>query len=122
MAIAIGGAVGALARYGLSGFIQQSTSSSYPWGTLTVNVIGSFLMGCLWHYMEFANTSPTIRGLILVGGLGAFTTFSTYSLEVLTLGRMQDIRLAFVYVLASNLLSVIGALLGYVCSRPWLQP
>ena len=121
IAIAVGGAVGALARYGLSGLVQQSTSSTFPWGTLTVNLVGSFLMGCLWHWMEFSGASPAARGLLLIGCLGAFTTFSTYSLEVLTLLRVQDWKPAILYVLASNLLCVVGAVLGYWCVRPFLS-
>lgn len=120
MAIAVGGAIGSLARYGMSGIIQQSNSSAFPWGTLLVNLTGSFLMGCLWHWMEYNGASTALKGLILVGGLGAFTTFSTYSLEVLTLSRMHDLRLALTYVLSSNVLCVLGAVAGYLCLRPFL--
>ncbi|MEK9902126.1 MAG: CrcB family protein, partial [Rhodospirillaceae bacterium] len=79
----------------------------FPWGTLAVNILGSFVMGALVHIMAVSwSVSPELRALLTVGGLGAFTTFSTFSLDAVALYERGQLMLAAGYVLAS----VIGAL------------
>ena len=112
-AIALGGACGALSRYALSGWIQQAHPGPFPWGTVTVNVVGSLLIGFLWQVFSHFDLSPPWRGLLIVGFLGALTTFSTFSLETMLLARMHDIRLAIANVLASNLVCIAAVFGGY---------
>lgn len=85
LAVALGGAVGAVGRYLVVTRLGELLGYGFPYGTLAVNVIGSFLMGCLVEASALAlPLSTEARGLILVGGLGAFTTFSTFALDVAT--------------------------------------
>ena len=90
-AVALGGAVGALSRYGLVLAMARLGASSFPWATLTANVGGSFLIGLIWTLLEQKSLldSPW-RALLVVGLLGGFTTFSSFSLETLTL--MQQMK------------------------------
>jgi len=88
LAIAVAGALGALARYGFAGLVQRWAGARFPVGTLAVNVAGCFLIGLLATYsLERWSISPTARTALLVGFLGAFTTFSTFSYETLALLR-----------------------------------
>ena len=80
--VAVGGALGSLARYGLSGAVQRWVGSNFPWGTAAVNILGSFLFGLLWAFaLGRGNFSADMRSVVFVGFLGAFTTFSTFISE-----------------------------------------
>ncbi len=83
--VALGGAVGALARYGLGGWVQERAGFEFPWGTLVVNVLGCLLIGFALRYLEAVRLPPDVRVLVAVGILGAFTTFSTFSYEAVAL-------------------------------------
>ncbi|KXX64629.1 camphor resistance protein CrcB [Marichromatium gracile] len=86
VAIAGGGALGALARFWISTGVYRVLGRDFPWGTLAVNVIGSFLMGLLFVLLtERLAVAAEWRGAVLVGFLGALTTFSTFSIETLSL-------------------------------------
>ena len=74
--IAVGGALGAVSRYWMSGWVAGATGGSFPWGTLVVNVLGSFLLGFVLVLLDAMLDSTTVRALVAVGFLGAFTTFS----------------------------------------------
>lgn len=85
-AIALGGALGALARHGLSAALHTAFGARFPLGTLAVNVAGSFAMGWLFAlFAERMHVAPEVRLLLMTGLLGAFTTFSTFSVETLAL-------------------------------------
>ncbi len=91
LAIAGAGALGALARWGLSGAAQRWFPAGFPGGTLVVNVLGCFLLGLLATVgLERLTLSPTTRTAVLVGFLGSFTTFSTFGYETLVLLREGD--------------------------------
>jgi CrcB protein len=117
IAIAVGGALGALLRYGLSGLVAKVFATSFPMGTLVVNILGSFLIGVVWVLFERLSDAPEFRAFAVVGLLGAFTTFSTYSLEVLMLGHLNDMRSALFYILACNLLCIAAVTIGFFMAR-----
>ncbi|MBK1644595.1 camphor resistance protein CrcB [Thiocapsa imhoffii] len=115
--IAAGGALGALARYGMSNAVYAVLGRGFPWGTLAVNVLGSFLMGLLFVlFLERFNLAPEWRSAILIGVLGAFTTFSTFSIETLNLLEQGAMLAAFWNMVLSVWLCVLvcwaGVLLG----------
>ena len=87
LSIAAGGAIGAVLRYGVAGVVQNSMVSMYPWGTLAVNLIGSFLAGLLWALAAHTYLPPQLKTFMFIGILGGFTTFSTYMLETFHLMR-----------------------------------
>ena len=110
IAIAIGGAAGAVGRHFVNIGMASLLGHGFPWGTLTVNVVGSLIMGLLVHLMAVSWTvSPEIRALLTVGGLGAFTTFSTFSLDAVVLYERGAIVAAAIYVIVS-VVAAIGAL------------
>ncbi|CAI8278528.1 fluoride efflux transporter CrcB [Porticoccaceae bacterium] len=105
LAVAIGGALGAMARYGISGWIFDSTSHKFPYATLSVNVMGSLVMGVLFVLiLEKGALPPEMRSLLMIGFLGAFTTFSTFSLDALGLWQNGHLFLALVYALGTVVL------------------
>ena len=115
--IALGGAIGALLRYGISGLPYRYLNGVFPWGTLSVNFLGSFAIGFLWGTFERFDISPNLRAFIFIGILGSFTTFSTYSLESFNLLRDGEIKLALSNILISNALCLSVVFLGFVMSR-----
>jgi len=104
--IGLGGALGALARYGVSGWIQQRVGFEFPWGTLVVNLVGSLLIGFSLHYMESVRFTPEVRAALTIGILGAFTTFSTFSYETVALLENAAWTRAFLYAAGSLLLGL----------------
>ena len=111
--IALAGGLGTLARYGLSGAVQHFGGKDFPWGTVVVNLLGCFVFGVLWASIEERWTlSGETRTIILVGFMGAFTTFSTFMFE--TGGFLQDSQwlLALGNVALQNLGGLIALLLG----------
>lgn len=112
LAIALGGALGAVARYGVTGWVQSIAGASFPLGTMTVNVAGSLALGFLFHYAEAAVVSPGLRQFLAIGLLGSFTTFSTFTYETVALVRSGDALRALAYAGGSVLLGLAGLLLG----------
>jgi CrcB protein len=114
--VALGSAVGGMARYGVSGLAARSFGSLFPWGTLIVNVAGSALIGLLaaaaspdarWVL------SPDARALLMIGFCGGFTTFSTFSLETLNLLRNGEWLWAGANIVFSVVLCLVLVWLGY---------
>lgn len=117
-AIAAGGAIGAVLRHGANVLAFRVAGDAFPWGTLGVNVIGSFVMGVL--IVIFAhNWQPPqeMRALIVTGLLGAFTTFSTFSLDVATLWERGSLWPAALYIMASVVLSIGALFLAMALTR-----
>ncbi len=116
--VAAGGALGALARFALSHLAQSFWGARFPFGTLGINAVGSIAIGVLYVLIaERGILHPDWRSIAMVGFLGAFTTFSTFSLETVTLlesGRAPD---ALAYVIGSVLLCVGGAWCGIWLAR-----
>ena len=119
--VAFGGALGAVARYLLSNYLQATAGNSFPWGTLTVNVLGCAILGfLLTALLNFWSPTQEIRTFLTVGMMGAFTTFSAFSLEgVLMIERAQWV-LAGTYIIASVVLCVGVLLLSTIGMRAFL--
>lgn len=116
-AIAIGGAIGALFRYGTSGLIHRFFDGVFPSGTLTVNMTGSLLIGLIWGLSESIIISPNARLFIFIGILGSFTTFSSYSLESLNLLKSGELKLAAANILANNIMGILLVFAGLAISK-----
>ena len=112
--IALGGAIGSVLRYLMMGAVGRAFVSSFPYGTLAVNVIGSAIMGVLVGLLAkyLPENQHELRLFLAVGVLGGFTTFSAFSLDVVTLIEAQQPMQAIVYALASVVLSVLALMLG----------
>jgi CrcB protein len=118
VAIAVGGAVGALGRHFVNVAMETLLGAGFPWGTVTVNIVGSFLMGVLFHVLAVSwNVSPEIRALLTVGVLGAFTTFSTFSLDVVRMYERDEILLTGIYIAVSVLASIGALFIGLRLAR-----
>jgi CrcB protein len=116
--IALGGAIGAVMRYLVSTGVYSLLGKGFPYGTLAVNVLGSFLMGFLFVYlMERSSLGPEWRALILIGFLGAFTTFSTFSIETLNLIENGAMVRAMANVLVSVITCILATWLGVILGR-----
>jgi len=114
--VAIGGAVGAVLRYASVLFATRSFGGSFPIGTLSVNVIGSLIMGFLVIFLtqkNWMNLSP----LLLIGVLGGFTTFSAFSLDTYNLFSAGEISGTIYYLFLSVFLSIVALLLGIYLAR-----
>jgi len=118
LAIAAGGSIGAVMRYLVSTGVYNYLGRGFPYGTLAVNVLGSLLMGLLYElFLQRLSVSPEVRAVLLVGFLGAFTTFSTFSIETITLIEQGYLLKAVGNILASVILCVVAAWLGLQLAR-----
>lgn len=118
LAIAAGGAVGALSRYWMSGSVGQLLGQAFPFGTLSVNVLGSFLMGLFAILLtEKIPVDESVRLGLLTGMLGAFTTFSAFAMDTLGLIESGAVIRALGYMLASVLLCIVAAWTGVLIAK-----
>ncbi|NQY25608.1 MAG: fluoride efflux transporter CrcB [Piscirickettsiaceae bacterium] len=118
LAIAGGGALGAVLRFGMSSNIYRLLGRDFPYGTLAVNVLGSFLMGIFFILIiERGMLSAEWRAVIMIGFLGAFTTFSTFSIETLTLLESGELSRAALNIFLSVALCLVATWLGLVMGR-----
>lgn len=107
--IALGGALGAVSRYAAGNFMAQQLGTGFPYGTLSINILGSFAIGVLWVWLaqqQWGN--PAYKQFLVIGFLGAFTTFSSFSLDSILL-LQQERLVAFISYVG---LSVLGCLLA----------
>lgn len=118
LAIAFGGAAGAMTRYWLNTLIQGYNRGPFPYGTFTVNVLGSFLIGVFFVILaERVQLDSQWRPVVIVGFLGAMTTFSAFSLESLLLFEQGLYNTALLYILGSVVVCLLAALLGLQLTR-----
>lgn len=111
--LALAGAVGTLTRFGLSGIVRRYNTTPFPWGTFAVNMTGCFLVGILWALFESRRPlSPESRTIVLVGFMGAFTTFSAFILETGQLFRSSLWLHAGVNVILQNGFGFLALFLG----------
>jgi len=116
--VAIGGAIGSVCRYVVSTVFFQRFGPAFPWGTLTVNVTGSFLIGIILQLALLrTGFSPYLRLFLATGILGGFTTFSTFSYETYALSSEALSLASIVYVLGSVVLGIAAAYCGVVLAR-----
>ena len=121
IAIAFGGALGAISRFWLHTAVQRFNGSSFPLGTFAVNILGSFLIGMFFVVLaEKAQLSESWRPLIVVGFLGAMTTFSTFSLDALLLFEQGNYNIALFYIVSSVALCLLAAFAGMQVARAML--
>src|SRR5450631_885506 len=113
----MGAGIGANARYWLGGWIHGKYLTPFPWGTFVVNVSGCVGIGLAMGWLGTAQTSAPWRLLIVVGLLGGYTTFSSFSWETLRLIEARNFTTALVYVLGSCLAGLVGTFLGAALSR-----
>ena len=113
IAIACGGAFGALSRYFIIGIVTDWLGKDFPFGTLFVNVVGSFLIGILYVVVVLKmHVSPELKSILVVGFLGAFTTFSTFSLEAFNFISQGLLLSAVTYILSSVILCILAVWAG----------
>jgi CrcB protein len=116
--VAIGGAIGAVLRYLVAGYVQKKVGIAFPFGTFTVNVIGSFIIGFFIQYaLEYLAMPPYVRALIVVGFLGAFTTFSSFSYETVSLLFEGEWIKALIYIFGTNLSCFLATFIGVILAR-----
>jgi len=116
--IALGGAGGALARHWMSSLVHASANSHFPWGTLSVNLLGSFGIGIAYiMIVERGLVHPDWRSVTIIGFLGAFTTFSTFSLEALELLEKGQAGLAAGYIVLSVMVCLFAVWLAMSLAR-----
>jgi CrcB protein len=118
LAIALAGALGAVARYGFDGLVSRRTGGGFPWGTFAVNVSGSFLLGLVFTLLtERYRVDPWLRSALTIGFLGAYTTFSTLSLETYRLLEDGAVGLALANAAGSVAAGLAALYVGVVLGR-----
>jgi len=117
LAIAVGGAVGAVTRHGLTLATARVVGTTFPWGTLLVNLLGCAAIGVAFVLLDERPSSPTLRALLMTGVLGGFTTFSAFALDAHGLTESGSPGRAAGYVLASVVLCLAGCWLGASLAR-----
>ena len=116
--IGLGGFVGTVGRYWLANLIARRYGETFPYGTLAVNALGCFVIGFLFYLLhDRAVANSTARGVIFIGLLGGFTTFSSYGLQTLNLVREGALLLALAYIAASNVLCLALVWFGYALAK-----
>ena len=119
--VALGSAVGGVARFLLGAFIQQKAGAEFPLGTLVINITGSLVLGFLLRYATASPAfTPEIRGLLATGFCGGYTTFSTFSFETATLIEDGRYQRAALYVALSVVVSILGTFTGFAAAREFI--
>ncbi|GAB6181791.1 fluoride efflux transporter CrcB [Desulfotomaculum defluvii] len=112
--VAVGGFLGAMSRFGLNNYIQSKHNKPFPFGTFTINITGSFLLGLLFGYKQLPSEMFFLLG---TGFMGAFTTFSTFELEAVELMRKKEAVTSLLYLVVSVVVGVILAYGGFIIGK-----
>ncbi len=115
--IALGGSLGAVSRFLMSQLINRTSNDIFPWGTIAVNLLGSLLIGFFVELFSRTVVPDNLRSILIIGFLGAFTTFSTYALESISLLRGNEIKLFIQNILIHNVLGLAFVIFGIYLSR-----
>jgi CrcB protein len=115
--VALGGALGSVARYGVNVWTARAFGLGFPWGTLTVNVVGGLVMGLAAALLALKGGSQDLRLFLTTGVLGGFTTFSAFSLDAVFLWERGEAGLAVTYVAASVAVSIAALVAGLALGR-----
>ena len=115
--VAAGGGFGAVSRYLISKYINEAAGGIFPFGTLTVNLAGSFFLGFFFYLFDQILVDVEIKSFITIGFLGAFTTFSTFSLESFHLFRSGEIKYGLLNMGANNFFGLLCVVAGVLVSR-----
>jgi len=117
-AIAAGGAVGAVMRYGVFMVTPLLLGAAFPYNTIIVNIVGSFFMGVFVTYFNIAqNLSPELKAFLTLGLLGGFTTFSAFTLDFLKMWESEQMVYAMLYVLTSVIFSILAIFGGVIVAK-----
>lgn len=119
ISVFIGGGIGAITRYLVSlGIVKQFGEIELPIATFSINILGCFLLGFLYIlFLEKANMNNTLGLALTVGFCGAFTTFSTFSLEIFKLIENQQIIQSFLYIILSVIIGLLSVIIGINCAK-----
>jgi CrcB protein len=120
VAVAVGGAIGSVGRFWLTNVMTALTGPRFPWGTLLINVVGSFVIGLVAGITltpARVGIHPDVRIFLMTGICGGFTTFSAFSLQTLELMQAGDIAPALAYAVGSVVLCVLGTYAGWMLGR-----
>jgi CrcB protein len=116
--VAVGGAAGAVSRYLVDGFVSDRFGAEFPWGTLVINASGAFFLGLLFSLAIERSVLPaSIRAPLMIGFLGAYTTFSTWMLESWRLAETGAIGLALANVAGSAVIGLVAVFAGLALGR-----
>ncbi len=115
--IGTGSFIGGVSRYLLSQFIQNKSLTTFPFGTLSVNIIGCLLIGVVYGIADKGNMSPEMRLFFATGLLGGFTTFSAFSNDTVALIHSGQYNYAITYILSSVVIGLVATFLGIVLTR-----
>ena len=118
VAIAVGGALGALSRYWVVGLVSRLFERTFPYGTLAVNIVGSFLIGIGYILIvERLHIASDWHAVLMVGFIGAFTTFSTFSLETVSMLQEGRLTAALIYIFSSVLVCLLATAAGMLLTK-----
>lgn len=115
--VALGGALGSVARYGVNVWSMRTFGPAFPWATLSVNVVGGLVMGLIASLLALRGGSNELRVFLMTGVLGGFTTFSAFSLDAVVLWERGEIGAAAAYVAASVVLAIAALCAGLALGR-----
>ena len=116
--VALGSGIGGMLRYYISDIVQKNSASLFPFGTLTVNIIGSFIIGLVIFYLDSLKIiSSEMRLFLTIGLCGGLTTFSTFSYETVKLFQDSEFHLAGANILLNVILTIIAVYLAYILSK-----
>ncbi|MEX2465512.1 MAG: fluoride efflux transporter CrcB [Gemmatimonadota bacterium] len=122
VAIAVGGALGAVSRYLAGGWVQGIAGGDFPWGTWTVNLVGSLALGFMMIWLHHTLASTELRHFVVMGFLGSFTTFSTFSLETVEMLQEGLWLRAGLYSLGSVALGLLAVVAGAAAATSIFRP
>lgn len=120
VSVGIGGFIGSILRFSISEWLEKVTATTFPLGTLCVNILGSFFIGFLFLYFQQSNFSIYQKSLLMTGLLGALTTFSTFSLETIQFIQDEFYVKAFSNIFLNVVLSIVATFLGMSVFRRFI--